>query len=229
MELIEVRTERRKVKGLLNPFRGLGVFLLLCATATSSNAQTFDEWFRQGKTQIKYLTQQIAALSAFESSVRQGYNMAKNEWGAIGNFKDGELNLHQGYYNSLSQVKPVVKNSTNLTAIQSEQQGINSQFNTLNGLAGLSAQEQTYIQSVAQNVIAECGKALDELQTVLTPGGLVMSDDERIKRISKISASIKDAYVFTCSFCTQVRLLAAQRNGDSNDASEMGNLYGINP
>jgi hypothetical protein len=229
MEFSKMKGKRVKARSSLSPFRGLSALLLLCVLATNSNAQSFDEWFRQGKTQIKYLTQQIAALAAFESSVKQGYNIAKNEWGAIGNFKDGELNLHQSYYNSLSQVKPVVKNSTDLTTIQSEQQSINSQFNALNGLAGLSAQEQAYIQSVAQNIIAECGKDLDELQTVLTPGGLVMSDDERIKRVSKISTSIKDVYVFTCSFCTQVRLLVAQRNGDSNDASEMGNLYGINP
>src|SRR5579863_1538084 len=93
------------------------IFLVSCSLflAPVSRAQTFAEWFQQGKTQIQYLVLQIEALNAFEKSVKQGYSIAKNEWGAIGNFKDGELALHQNYYNSLSQVNPLVKNSTDMT------------------------------------------------------------------------------------------------------------------
>jgi hypothetical protein len=224
MESSKLKGERLKAKGFLMCCLGL---LLLTATATK--AQSFDEWFAQGKTQIKYLTQQIAALNACESGIRQGYNMAKSELGAIGNFKNGEFGLHQDYYNSLSQVNPQVKNNTDIATIQAEQQSIISQFNAINGLTGLSATEQTYVQSVGQNVIAELGKDLDELQTVLTPGQLAMSDDERIKRINKVTASIKDKYVFTCSFCVRVRVLAVQRNNDGNSNGALQKLYGINP
>jgi hypothetical protein len=225
MESTKVKGERLKLKGFL-----CGVIvLLLSATATQTKAQTFDEWFQQGKTQIKYLVQQIAALNTCETSLRQGYNMARNEWGSIKNWKSSEFSLHQGYYNSLSQVNPQVKNSTDLTTIQSEQQSIISQFNDLGGLNGLTPQEQTYIQSVQQKLLDELNKDLDELQTVLTPGQLVMSDDERIKRINKVTAAIRDKYVFTCTFCRQVRVLVIQRNRESNDAAEIGNLYGIHP
>jgi hypothetical protein len=224
MESSKLKDERLKAKGFLMCCLGL---LLLTATATK--AQSFDEWFAQGKTQIKYLTQQIAALNACESGIRQGYNMAKSELGAIRNFKNGEFGLHQDYYNSLSQVNPQVKNNTDIAAIQTEQQSIISQFNAVNGLTGISASEQTYIRGVAQNLIAELGKDLDELQTVLTPGQLAMSDDERIKRINKVTASIKDKYVFTCSFCVRVRVLAVQRNNDGNSNGALQKLYGINP
>lgn len=155
--------------------------------------------------------------------------MAKNEWGSIGNFKNGEFGLHQEYYNSLSQVNPLVKNSADLTSIQTEEQTIISQFNALNNLTGLSVQEQAYIQSVGQNLAAECNKDLDELQVVLTPGKLVMSDDERIKRINKVSASIKDKYVFACTFCTRVKVLVAQRNQEGDSNAALQKLYGINP
>jgi hypothetical protein len=226
MESSKVKGERLKLKGF-----GLGFFLTfitLTTFLTNAKAQTFDEWFEQGKTQIKYLTQQIEALNACQSSIRQGYNIAKGEWGAIGNFKNGEFNLHQTYYSSLSQVNPVVKSSTDLTTIQAEQQSILSQFNSIQSLAGLSAAEQTYIGSVQQNVIAECNRNLDELQTVLTSGKLVMSDDERIKRINKVKAAIKDKYAFTCSFCNQVRVLALQRNQEDQHTQTLRRLYGIN-
>ena len=172
---------------------------------------------------------QIAALNAFENSVKQGYNIAKNEWGAIGNFKNGELTLHQNYYSSLSQVNPLVKNSTDITTIQSEQQSIISQFNGITNASGLTTSEQTYVQTVGQNIITECNKDLEELQSVLTPGQLVMSDDERIKRIRKVTASIQEKYVFSCSFCTRVRMLAVQRNEDSDSNRTLQKLYGINP
>ena len=116
-----------------------------------------------------------------------------------------------------------------MTAIQSEQQSIIRQFNAISNLSGLSAAEQAYIKNVAQNLMSECNKDLEELQTVLTPGKLVMSDDERIKRINKVTASIKDKYVFSCSFCTKVRVLAVQRVKDSNSNSTLQKLYGINP
>ena len=154
--------------------------------------------------------------------------MVKNEMGMISNFKDGELTLHQNYYTSLSQVKPIVKNTTDMASIQSEQQSIINQFNSLSGLTGLSAGEQSYIKSVSQNVISECNKDLTDLQTVLTSGQLVMSDDERIKRIAKVTAAINDKYSFTCSFCTQVHVLVVQRNNDGNDNNALEKLYGIN-
>src|SRR6185503_17196327 len=124
MESNKQKSKRPKLKALLICF----VLSALCLQ--HSYAQTFAEWFSQKKTQIKYLTEQIAALNACETSLRQGYNMMKSEWGAIGNFKNGEFNLHQDYYSSLSQVNPQVKNSTDLQAIQAEQQSIISQFNS---------------------------------------------------------------------------------------------------
>jgi hypothetical protein len=226
MESNKLKAESLKRKAF---FCAMFCFSLFAFGFQPAKAQTFDEWFNQKKTQIKYLTQQIAALNAFERSVKQGYDIAKNEWASIGSFKNSEFGLHQNYYNSLSQVNPLVKNSVDLTGIQTERRSIISQFNALNNLTGLSAVEQRYIQSVGQNLVAEFDKDMDELQTVLTPGKLVMTDDERIERINKVSASMKDKYVFACAFCTQVKILAAQRNQDSDGNEALQKLYGINP
>jgi hypothetical protein len=219
------------IKSSSASWRRLGglLLLLLCAANVQAQSFSFSDLFGQSGKLLKNMEQQIAALTAFESSVKQGYNMLHSEWSMIGNFKDGELTLHQTYYTSLSQVNPLVKNSTDLPAIQSEQQSIISQFNAIAGVAGLTTDEQSYIRLVGQNIINECNSDLTDLQNVLTAGVLVMSDDERIKRISKISTAIKDKYVFACTFCTQVRVLAAQHNGDGGDNSEVGNLFGIHP
>ncbi len=197
-------------------------------TITAVQAQSFAEWFNQKKTQIKYLTQQIAALQACRTSLEQGYAMMKSEWGAIGNFKNGEFGLHQDYYNSLLAVNPRVKSSVNLSTIQAEQQSIVSQFNAIKNLNGLQADELAYINSVRQNIIDQCSKDLDDLQAVLSAGELQMTDDERIQRINQITAAIKDKYVFTCSFVNQVRLLAMQRNKDDQNTQTLRRYYETN-
>jgi hypothetical protein len=223
MELISKRKGKRlKLKALIT------CFMLSALSFQHVYAQTFAEWFSQKKTQIKYLTEQIAALNACETSLKQGYSMMKSEWGAIGNFKNGEFGLHQDYYNSLSQVNPLVKSNSDLPTIQAEQQSILSQFNALQHLSGLSASEQTYIGLVQQSVFNQCAKDLNDLQAVLSSGELVMTDDERIKRINQLTAAIKDKYLFTCSFCVQVRLLTIQRNQDHQSIQTLNQLYGIN-
>ncbi|MCU1464034.1 MAG: hypothetical protein JWO37_4109 [Acidimicrobiales bacterium] len=213
---------------LIKPFKPFCCFLLFAFSFQFAKAQTFAEWFSQKKTQIKYLTQQIAALNACETSLKQGYNMLHSEWSAIGNFKNGEFGLHQDYYSSLRQVNPLVKSSTDLPTIQAEQQSIISQFNSVQHLSGLSASEQTYIRLVQQNVFNQCAKDLNDLQAVLSSGELVMTDDERIKRINQLTAAIKDKYLFTCSFCVQIRLLTIQRNQDHQSIQTLNQLYGIN-
>ena len=41
------------------------IMFLLGMLATTTQAQTFAEWFKQKKTQKKYLVQQIAALQVY--------------------------------------------------------------------------------------------------------------------------------------------------------------------
>lgn len=46
-----------------------------------AEAQTFDEWFRQKKTQKKYLVQQIAALKVYLGYLKEGYEIAQKGMG----------------------------------------------------------------------------------------------------------------------------------------------------
>lgn len=205
------------------------ICIMLCVCALQRvNAQSWDEWFHQKKTQIKYLEQQIAALKAEEISLKQGYDMLKSEWNTIANFKGGEFKLHQDFYKSLSAVKPVVRNEVNLSAVQARLQSIVDQFNSVDNLKGLTESEQTYISRVRENLAAQCHLDLNDLQTVLTTGELQMSDDERIKRISEIKAAINDKYVFAYSFTNRIRLLSAQRIQDKSNTQTLRRYYEIN-
>jgi ethanolamine utilization protein EutP (predicted NTPase) len=204
------------------------LLLLLNATSTYAQSFSFSDLFGQSKKEIKNLEQQIAALNALETTIRQGYNMLHAEWYDIANWKTAEFSSHQAYYSSLSAVKPVVSKSVDMTTITAQQQSMSSMFNSISTVNGLTTGEQTYVTAVQQQVLSECNKDVTDLQTALAPGQLVMTDDERIQRISKLTAEIKDQYVFTCTFCNQVRLLAASRTQDTNEIQTERSLYGIN-
>jgi len=223
MESNKLIGKRPKLKALIVGF----LLFAFCFQHTQAQSFSFSDLFGQGSKELKNMVAQIEALNAFEGSIRQGYNMLHSEWTAISGWKNGELILHQGYYTSLSAVNPIVKGSVDMTTIQSEQQSIISQLNSIVDVDGLKPGEQSYVQAVSQNVISQCNSDLEELQKVMTDGKLQMSDDERIKRIDQLTAAIQDKYLFTCHFTAQVKLLAAERLQDSNELQAERSLYGI--
>ena len=70
---------------------------MLFLAAGTVEAQTFSEWFRQKKTQKKYLLQQIAALQVYIGYAQKGYRIAKEGLTTIGGFTKGEFDLHSDF------------------------------------------------------------------------------------------------------------------------------------
>jgi len=72
-------------------------------------------------------------------------------------------------------------------------------------------EEMDYIVTTTQQLHSECLTSMDDLMTILTPGKLVMKDDERLERMETIYASMRDRYSFLQSFANSVILLSNQR------------------
>jgi len=225
MAWIKLKAERLKRKAF---FCTICCFSLFAFSFQPVSAQTFAEWFSQKKTQLKYLTQQIAALEQYESGVRQGYRIAQGGWGGIGNWVKGEFDLHSAYYSSLKNVNPAIRANPKADSTVSYAMLIPQQFDHLNGLAGLDQVSRDYIASVRTSVMKETDKDLSELQLVMTDGKVEMTDDERITRLDQIDARVKDKLAFVRSFCNSVRLLIVQRNNSNNDINTLKKSYGIN-
>src|SRR5258708_3878935 len=116
----------------LNKVIKLVCCFLLCAFSFQfAQAQTFAEWFSQKKTQIKYLTQQIAALEQYESYIKQGYQISQNGLGNIGGYIKAEYGSHTAYYNSLKTVNPQIKSNSQADSIISYAKQIPGQFDHL--------------------------------------------------------------------------------------------------
>jgi hypothetical protein len=213
---------------LIKLYKPVCCFLFCVFSFQLTHAQTFAEWFSQKKTQIKYLTQQIAALEQYGSYVKQGYQIAQGGWGGIGNWVKDEFDLHSAYYSSLKTVNPTIKNDSKADSIVTYAQLIPQQFDHLNGLAALDGDTRSYIGKVKTAVLMETDKDLTELQMVMTDGKAQLTDDERIKRLDTIYERVKDKLVFSGSFCNDVRMLIVQRNNSLNDINTLKSIYGIN-
>jgi hypothetical protein len=190
------------------------IFLLAGFTI---HAQTFDEWFRQNKTQIKYLVSQIAALEIYDGELNEGYTIDQNGLTDIFDYKKGEYGLHNDYFSSLKAVNPSVAGYSRISDIISYQQSIMEQFKKVLAKKNITSGEMSYLQSVYNHMTTECIKSLNELTDLVTAGTYTMKDDERIKRIDAIYADMKDKYAFTQSFTSEANLLSGERASEQND------------
>ncbi len=197
------------------------LIILLSLVSIQSKSQTYDEWFRQKKTQKKYLLQQVAAFQMYIGYAEKGYSIAKKGLNTIQDIKHGDLKLHNSFFNSLEAVNPRIKKYSKVADIIATQISIAKQVhNTLRicrNAKQLTNTELNYLQHVFNNLLDDCAKDLDELFGLITDGEQQMKDDERIKRIDKLYDDMQDKKVFAQSFSHSAKGLSLQRRNDGYD------------
>jgi uncharacterized protein HemY len=207
------------------------IILVFLISIKQSNAQTYDEWFRQKKTQKKYLLQQIAALKVYIGYAEKGYSIATKGLNTIQDIKHGDFNLHNNFFNSLTSVNPRVKQYSKVAAIIAMQISIAKHVhNTIidcRKAKQLTDKELEYLQQVFNNLLDDCAKNLDELIGLITDSEQQMKDDERIKRIDKLYADMQDKQVFSQSFGNAAKGLSMQRRNDAYDIEIERKLNGL--
>ena len=207
------------------------IIICLLVSISRGHAQTYDEWVRQKKTQKKYLLQQIAALQVYIGYGEKGYSIVTKGLNAIQNIKRGDFNLHSGYFSSLSKVNPRIQQYSQVAGIIAMQVSIGKQVrNTLRDCRKanqLTGAELKYLQQVFNNLLDDCAKDLDELQSLISGGELQMKDDERIKRIDKLYSDSQEKQVFVQSFGASAKGLSVQRLNDGYDTEIERKLNGV--
>lgn len=192
------------------------VIFTLVLWGNISNAQTFNEWFRQKKTQKKYLLQQIAALKVYLDYLKKGYKIVDKGLTIVGDIKQGKFDLDIEYLESLANVNSAVSGSAKVASIIAYQKRIMIEFRRLKDLTNESEyftrEEKKYVESVYANMLCESEMSLDELDRVLSNSDFEMKDDERVKRVDVLYSDMKDKYEFTKSFSNSTQVLIAQRS-----------------
>jgi hypothetical protein len=207
------------------------IVVLITFSFHESNCQTFEEWFKQKKTQKKYLIEQIAALKIYLGYVHKSYSIAKKGLTTIDNIKIGDLKLHNDFFSSFKSVNPTIRNYSKVADIISFQikiiQTYKNTYKYVKSISLYSPAEIDFIYRVYTNLINNSGEDLDELIAVITANELEMKDDERFKKIDAIYANIQDKYAFAKSFGEEAKVLSVQKAKDKNNVETIRSYYDI--
>jgi hypothetical protein len=210
------------------PMNKIILTLLVAICFHSADAQNWSEWFRQKKTQKKYLIQQIAALQMYLKYLKEGYDIAKKGLNVIGDIKQGKFDLDNNYLESLRTVNSSISGSAKITSIIAYHKLLIRQLEKLEDESNdsdlLTSTEKSYVSAVYANMVRESEIALEDLERILTDEQLEMKDDERIKQVDKIYIDTKDMYMFSRSFCTSTRILISQRSVDNSEIKNQEQL-----
>lgn len=179
---------------------------------------TFNEWFKQKKTQIKYLLEQIALLKVYIGYARQGYEIAHKGLDLIHKIKKGDFDLHETYITSLKAVNPRIKNYVKVAAAIALQARIvkqsGSALSAMRASGEFTPDEIRYAENVIERLLTDCLDCINELYRVITADELELKDDERINRIDRLYADMQNKYSFCATFNDQIGVLTVQRKAE---------------
>jgi hypothetical protein len=208
-------------------------FLFIIVTgillSTTSPAQTWDEWFKQKKTQKKYLAKQIVLLRLYLGYLKKGYEIADKGLTTIHNIKNGDFNLHRDFFGSLKNVNPHIKNSAKVADIIAFQVYIIQNIKRVNNFCKtneyFTPEEIRYVAAVYSNMLFLCDASISELLTIIRSNETEMKDDERLVRIDKLYNDMLDKHAFVQSFDSDVRLIARERERETRSVERMHKQY----
>lgn len=209
------------------------IVLLLVASKMSllCLSQNWNEWFRQKKTQKKYLLEQIAALQVYIGYAQQGYTISKKGLNTINDIKRGDFSLHDGYFNSLKSVNPKIKGYARVADIIAFQLRIIKQSRqcmiAVRELNQFTTAEMEQCVLVFSNLLADCVKNIDQLMLLITSGKTEMKDDERLKRIDGLYTDMQNKYGFCSSYAEEMTLLTVQRMREQHEINLSRKLNGV--
>jgi len=198
-----------------------------------AGAQTFSEWFRQKKTQKKYLIQQIAALEVYKDFLKKGYKVVKDGTGLIGDITGGEFNLHADYFGSLKSVNPDIREQSRADDMVKLRQEMLRDKDRIEKLletkSFIAPDERTRYNSWYESIGKEADSDLEELKLLLEDGKLELDDAARISRIDKLYKDMQTRYTAQRKFSARLLQMVRAREQSLKDAELLRKMHGLAP
>lgn len=207
------------------------MILLLACFPPAVQAQNFNEWFRQKKTQKEYLMQQITALQVYKGALKKGYKIVGGGLNVISDLKDGEFSLHKNYFDSLNRVSVYVKQYPKIELISKCYKKIYKLNNQSEGVVSASktftAKELEAIWLTWDRVLNNSHALLSELEKICSDGSLEMSDIQRTEHIDRIYLDMESNLSFAHSFSLEVFTVKQGRMQAGSDIRSMRSFNGL--
>lgn len=205
---------------------GVGCILLILFSMSGwAYGQTFGEFFNQKKTQRKYFAEQLAAIQLYAGYIKKGYEIGRDGIQAVRDITNGEFGLHDLFISSLSRVSPVISRHKKVAEVIAMQLEMVSIFRFLAKLDKLEPMTLAYIASVGGSVLESSLSDVGVLMVIITSGKLELDEEERLRRLDELHASVEEKCRFTRWFRDEVIALNFQRDKLLKDFVATGGLY----
>lgn len=167
--------------------------LLVTVSLRPCEAQTFNELFRQKKTQEKYLVRQIAALQGYLHLLHEGYHNLRQGLQWIGQLQTTRGRLHSSWFARLVQ-QPEDRQSAAAFALLQRLRQQAEQVLQKAKKAGLSPPQWAAFMRQLLHLIKENKKDARELWLLTMDGTLRMEASDRLRLIDGVYQQIKSRY-----------------------------------
>jgi len=208
----------------------VSALLMAGLSACQLQAQSFSEWFKQKKTQKKYLLAQIAALETYALALEKGYHIAKDGLGSISQLKQRGYLQHQLHFKAMTEVIPAVKNNQRVSMIAAMEDRSAALRRRL--MAGkdirrwLTKEENGSLAAFDREASAEAAKDLAALELLITGKTLEMTAAERISQMEQLYKVVKQKYRAVLLYTKSTTTLIEIRKKRSAETSLLKGLYG---
>ena len=214
------------------PMKSIALIILtILLIHLESSGQTFNEWFKQKKTQRKYLVEQIAALRVYLDYTKKAYTVVHRGLTTIENIKNGDFNLHRDFFSSLKNVNPAISKSAKVADIIAFQIAISKEMRNIYWFCesndNFSPEEVRYIAKIHSNMLLLTDASVSELLSMLKNGASELTDQQRIKRLDGIYDELNDACSFIRVLKSDVSFLAMSRAKTKYDDKVIGKTYNL--
>jgi hypothetical protein len=198
----------------------------VCSTVT---AQTWDEWFKQRRTQRRYLLTQIAELKIYAGLLQKGYTVVSDGLKMVSDIKNGEFNLHNAFFTSLTQINPAILQYSHVAEIVILQTSIYKRCKTVlqqtRSTSLFKRSELELFDKTFAGLIDEVTVTVDELIRITTANKLEMTDDQRIKRIDLLKSIVTDQFISLQHLEQDIFSVARARAVEQGEINLMRQLY----
>lgn len=159
------------------------------------------------------------------------YQTLREDYGQLQNVAKGNFQLHLAYLNSLLQVSAPIQSDPRITDISTTQAQILQLYQvayaSYSSSPYLSSQDKASLDGLYQSILNQCVEDMGEVNMVLTPGALSMTDDERLSALNRLDERMRTRLLMVMALNRKVSLLLTQRGRHASDITNLQKLYGL--
>jgi hypothetical protein len=190
------------------------LFAVAFAVRQPLYAQTWAEWFKQKKTQKKYLGLQIAKLQVYLGLLKDGYRLAGDGLGVYHDIKNGDWQQHLAFFGHQQAVSRAVRDYPKVPAILAAVKQANASFDSIHPKLRASPELKVHYDEIMQvfsGLRDDMTTEVQSLNQVLTDKAFTMTDQQRMEAIDRIHLQVTTAagavqqLVLDCLMMEQVR------------------------